>query len=85
MRKMGSPEKIITVGKCRASIFRNIIVKDGKDIEMPKVKFEIRFKNRGGKWQGTSSMTVPEIPKAILALQKAFEYLVTKNHSPHDD
>lgn len=74
---MSKPEKIFMIGPCRASVFRNTLIIAGTAREMPKVKFEVRFKDRRtGKWKGTSAMTVPELPKAILALQKAFEYLV---------
>ena len=76
---MPKPEKIFMIGPCKAAIFRNIIVKNGEEFQMPKVKFEIRFKDkRSGKWKGTSCMTLPEISKAILVLQKAYEYLVTQ-------
>lgn len=75
---MAKPEKIIMVGPCRASIFRNSFVKDGKTIDLPKVVFEIRFKDKNNKWRGTTSMCINEIPKAILALQKAYDYLLSK-------
>lgn len=76
-RNMPPPEKIFMIGQCKAAIFRNLIVRNGQEFTVPKVKFEIRFKDkRTGRWQGTSCMTLPEIPKAILVLQKAFEYLV---------
>ena len=76
---MSKPEKIIMVGPCRAAIFRNQVMIFGKQIIMPKVKFEVRYKDkRSGKWKGTSCMTIHELPKAILALQKAYEYLTTR-------
>ncbi len=76
MRK-NSPEKIIMVGACRASIFRNICLKDGQEIEIPRVVLEFRYKDKQVRWRGTQGMTIREIPKAILALQKAFEYLAS--------
>jgi len=66
------------LGPCRVSIFQNICMKDGMEIEIPKVVLEVRYKDRNGKWRGTSGLTVREIPKAILALQKAYDYLVSK-------
>lgn len=69
------PEQIIMVGPCRVSIFRNVCLKDGQEIEIPKVVLEVRYKDKQGRWRGTQGMTLREIPKAILALQKAFEYL----------
>ncbi len=70
------PEKIIMVGPCRVSIFRNLVMmKDGREIEIPKVVLEVRYRDKDGRWRGTQGLSVREIPKAILALQKAFEYL----------
>jgi hypothetical protein len=64
------------VGAVRASIFRNTIQKNGKLIPLPKVVIEVRYKDKTGQWNGTNSLSVNELPKAILALQKAFEYLM---------
>ena len=70
-----SPEKIIMIGPCRVSIFRNLIIKDGEEFELPKVVLEVRYKDKTGRWKSTSAITLREMPKAILALQQAFEYL----------
>ncbi|MHC4158414.1 MAG: hypothetical protein ACYSSO_04965 [Planctomycetota bacterium] len=72
---MVKPEIVFKVGAVRASVFRNIIKKDGQSIQLPKVVIEVRYKDKTGKWKSTNSLSVNEIPKAILALQKAFEYL----------
>ena len=78
---MPRPDKIIMIGPCKVAIFRNRILRNGEEILVPKVKFEVRYKDkRTGKWKGTPCMTVPEIPKAILALQKAYEWLVSTKH-----
>ena len=71
------PEHIIMVGPCRVSIFRNLAWKDGQEIEIPKLVLEVRYKNKQGKWCGTHAIGIRELPKAILALEKAFEYLTT--------
>jgi hypothetical protein len=78
-KRKSSPEKIIMVGPCRVSIFKNIWIKDGKEIEIPKVSLEVRYKDKHGRWQGTRGLALHEIPKAILALQKAFEYLTSQD------
>ena len=71
------PEKIIMVGPCRVSVFRNLVMKDGLEIELPKIVLEVRYRDRHGRWRSTSAITLREIPKAILALQKAFEHLTS--------
>ena len=72
---MSKPEKVFKVGAVRAVVFRNTIQKEGNTIELPKVVIEVRYRDNLGRWQGTNSLSLNDIPKAILALQKAFEYL----------
>ncbi len=52
--------------------------KDGQEIEIPKLVLEVRYKDKHGRWQGTSAIGLRELPKAILALQQAFDYLTRK-------
>ena len=73
---MSKPEKTFKIGAVRASIFRNIIEKNGRSIPLPKVVIEVRYKDKTGQWNGTHSLSINDLPKAILALQKAFEYLL---------
>jgi len=73
---MSKPETVFKVGAVRASVFRNAIVQDGRTVPLPKVVIEVRYKDKTGKWSGTNSLSLNDLPKAILALQKAFEYLM---------
>ena len=76
---MSKPETVFKMGAVRASIFRNTIERDGKLVSLAKVIIEVRYKDRTGKWQGTNSLSINEVPKAMLALQKAYEYLVSSD------
>ena len=73
---MAKPEIVFKVGAVRAAVFRNTIEKNGQFIPLPKVVIEVRYKDKTGQWQGTNSLSLNDLPKAILALQKAFEYLM---------
>ena len=76
---MSKPETVFKIGAVRASVFQNIIEKNGQSIKLPKVVIEVRYKDKTtNQWKGTNSMSINDIPKAILALQKAFEYLTDK-------
>ena len=75
---MSKPEKVFKIGAVRASIFRNAIERQGKQVMMPKVILEVRYLDKSGQWKGTNSLSLNEVPKAVLALQKAFEYLSEK-------
>jgi hypothetical protein len=79
---MAKPEITFKVGAVRASVFRNVVIDNhGKSIPLPKVVIEVRYKDKTGQWNGTNSLSLNDIPKAILALQKAFEYL-TQHKEP---
>ena len=38
--------------------------------------FQKRYKSSDGEWKSTYSLDVNEIPRAIPALSKAYEYLI---------
>ena len=73
---MSKPETVFKIGAVRASIFRNTVERNGQSIPLPKVVIEVRYKDKTGQWNGTNSLSLNDLPKAILALQKAFEYLM---------
>ena len=75
---MSKPEITFKIGAVRASIFRNTAMRNGKEILFPKVLLEVRYKDKMGQWKGTNSLSLNDLPKGILALQKAFEYLMSK-------
>ena len=65
---MSKPETIFKVEAVRASVFQNTIEKNGQSIQLPKVVIEVRYKDKSGQWQGTNSLSINDLPKAILAL-----------------
>ena len=83
---MPKPEISFKVGAVRAAIFRNTIQQGGKPVSIGKVILEVRYRDKSGEWKSTHSMSSNEIPKAILALQKAYEYLMSpkSDEAQHD-
>ena len=82
---MPAPEVSFKVGAVRAAIFRNTIQRNGKPVNIGKVLLEVRYCDKDGNWKSTHSMSANEIPKAILALQKAYDYLMTKKPEQNED
>ena len=76
---MAKPEIVFKMGAVRASVFQNIIQHQGKNVPLPKVVLEVRYRDKAGNWQGTNSLSINELPKAIAALQRAYEYLLDKS------
>lgn len=75
---MSKPEISFKVGAVRAAIFRNTIVRGTQTVNIGKVVLEVRYRDKEGQWKSAHSMSANEVPKAILALQKAYDYLMTK-------
>jgi hypothetical protein len=72
---MAQPEKKFKVGACTASVFANEIYSgSGKGI-VKSVALQRTYKDKSGQFQNTSSFGLNDIPKAMLALSKAYEYL----------
>ena len=78
---MGKPEISFKCGSCDAAVFENEIAAGGKTIKVKKVSFQKRYKDSDGEWKNTYSLDVNDIPKAILALSKAYEYIVLSDKS----
>jgi hypothetical protein len=75
---MTKPEITFKAGAVRASVFRNTIQRDGQAIPLRKVVLEVRYRDKDGQWQGTNSLSLNDLPKAITALQQAYEYLLSE-------
>ena len=78
---MSKPEKVFKAGAVRAAIFRNPITRQGKSILLPKILLEVRYRDKAGQWRSTPSLSLNDVPKAILALQQAYAYLLEHKNS----
>lgn len=72
---MAQPERRFKCGACEAAIFENEIRRNGKTIKLKKAAIQKRYKDSEGEWKSTYSLDKNDIPKMILALSKAYEYL----------
>lgn len=66
--------KRFVFGNVSVALFENLD-KEGK-ISI-KASLDRSYTDKEGKWKSTKSFSQNDLPKAILALNKAYEYLVT--------
>ena len=64
----------VRVGSIEVAIWTN---NSGKG-DYKSVTMQRSYKDKDDKWQKTGSLKVNDIPKAVLALQKAYEKIVMK-------
>jgi hypothetical protein len=73
------PEKEFKVGAVRAAVWSNLRhTSNGKMFNSHKVIVDRVYKDNHGDFKTTNSLDTNDIPKAILALKKAFEYLTLR-------
>ncbi len=71
------PEKSFRIGAVRASVWKNVRQnKEGKTFESRSVTLDRTYKDKEGNYKSTHRFAAAEIPKAILLLQRSYEYLV---------
>ena len=72
---MGQPLKKIRSGAISATIWENHQEKDGKQFSFQSVTLERNYKDKDDNWQSTNNLRSLDLPKAILVLQKAYEFI----------
>ena len=78
--RVDRPEKNFRVGAVRAAVWpTTIVLKDGTSFDKKKVVVDRRYKDRNGEWKSTNSLDANDVPKAILALQLAYAFLMVKD------
>ncbi len=72
------PDKKFVVGNVSVSIWQNRRETPEGEREFPSLTMQRSFKDKEGNWQNTNSLNKGDLPKAILAMQKAYEHLSLK-------
>ena len=74
MEKARGPSKKVIVGGVSAAIWeKSIQTEGGKTFAKPQVVLDRVYRDSNGKFATTSRLDVADVPKAILALTKAYE------------
>jgi hypothetical protein len=74
---MAQPEKRFKVGACTASVFVNEVSTGSGTATIKSVSLQRAYKDDDGTFQYTTSFKANDIPKAVVALIKAYDYLVS--------
>lgn len=70
------PEKEFRVGAVHVTVWANPRYgADGKTWTSHRVAIDRGYKDQQGQWKNTDTLETNDIPKAILALKRAYEYL----------
>lgn len=76
------PEMKFRAGAVSATVWQNMGQRnDGTAAAYNTISFERGYKDKSGQWKSTSSLRTGDIPKAVVVLSKAYEYIVMKGSS----
>ncbi len=76
------PEKKIRAGGVSATIWANEgLNKAGEKVTYRTISVERNYKDKEDNWKSTNSLRVGDLPKAVLVMNKAYEYLMIKETS----
>ncbi len=79
------PEKKFRAGAVAATVWTNETVRDGKKVSYQTVSFERSYKDKDGAWKNTNSLRISDLPKAVLVLGKAYEFLALNNEQMDEE
>ena len=73
---MKQPEKKFKAGAVSATIWKN----NSEKGDFSSIQLDRAYKdNKDNTWKHTNSFNASDLPKAIVVLNKAYEYLVVKD------
>lgn len=74
------PEKTFRAGAISATIWENETERDGKKSAYRTISLVRNYMDKKtNEWKTTNSFRVTDLPKAILVMSKAYEYLALKD------
>ncbi len=79
---MTKPETKFKAGGCSASVFVNQFETPTGLKTARNVVLERTYKDRDGNFQTSKSLSMNDIPRAILVLQKAYDHIVSRGPEP---
>ncbi len=77
-----TPEKKFRASPITATIWANEVkTHDGEQRLFRTISMERSYKDKDGVWKTTNSLRTSDLPKAVLVLNKCYEYISIKEES----
>lgn len=79
------PKQTIRAGAVKATIWENDLQTKNGVVKTNSVVLTRSYKDKEGNWQENNKFNKNELPKAILVMQKAYEYLATNTSNDEEE
>lgn len=81
-KETNQPEKRFSTGVVSATVWKNQgKTKAGEETSYNTISLQRRYRDKNDEWQSTNSFRINDLPKAMLVLNKAYEYLVLREQA----
>jgi hypothetical protein len=85
-KEKNPPIKKFKAGAISAAVWENQAQNNkGEVISFKSISFDRNYKDANGEWQKTNSLRTSDIPKAVLVLSKAYEFLALNSQETDDE
>lgn len=78
-------EKFIAGGVSAAVWHSTRMGREGKNIQIGAVTMDRRYRDKDGEFKNTNSLNMNDIPKAIVVLFKAYDFLVASGKGEKEE
>jgi hypothetical protein len=86
MEEKNQPETRFRAGAVSATVWLNQVKRqNGETGAYRTVSLDRRYKDKDGNWKSSGSLRASDLPRAVLVLNKAFEYVAMSKDSSADD
>ncbi|MCB9362398.1 hypothetical protein H6504_03090 [Candidatus Woesearchaeota archaeon] len=73
------PEMKYSAGAISATVWKNNGTNaKGEPADYRTISLQRNYQDKDGKWQSTNSLRLNDLPRAVMVLNKAYEYLLLR-------
>ncbi|HJX05746.1 MAG TPA: hypothetical protein VJ461_03485 [Candidatus Nanoarchaeia archaeon] len=85
-KEKNMPVKKFKAGAISATVWENQGQNQkGEIVSFKSISFDRNYKDANGEWQKTNSLRTSDIPRAVLVLSKAYEFLALNSPETEED
>jgi len=82
-REKQKPIRVARCGGVKAAVWLSTANKDGKDVDVPRIKIQKSYKDRNtGEWVNTDWLYLDDLPKLVEAAEEIYRHFRVSSEEP---
>ena len=79
------PQRKFKAGSVEATIWLNEGQRDGAPVQFQTISLHRNYKDKDDEWKTTNSFRISDLPRAMLVLNKAYEFVALRDDTISED